>query len=356
MRRPFTIALACGLLSACVTTVAPQDKPAALTATWFGNTNHLYQVGTTTFMQDGQVSTMVGKTLAPAEAVDKVWTALQAGGATPPAWLLIGHDHTEDHSLDTPLWAAKFPAMNIIGPKSQCDRLARLGVKNTCLALTPAMSDGRYVLQVGPDVQVRPVRWLHSNHSGCVTNNFQFPTWGFLVQVATRTGPVTIFTNDSGSGDKLDQPVVDPDTGTYEAPLKSLTTAMNLAGASRLDLWQGGSETRVIKQARQVVPAWRPKAFQPQHWAELDADLFQGIAYRWFPGATFTRYLADQGVSVVEQQNFFDAIAVDTTSTRRLSNPAVKSAIGLPVQGEGPRPLRSHPRLAKVPSGECPGD
>lgn len=328
------------------------NRPENLKATWFGVTNHHYQVGDVSFIQDGQVSNYMDG-LTPAQAVDKTWAALAKGGAKPPTHIFIGHDHTADHSRDTPVWLAKFPQIKVIAPKTQCDRLVELGIKNECTTLTPAMSDGKFVIKMGDNVEIRPVKWTHSNHNVCVTTTNTFPTWGYLIRVDTNRGPITVFSHDSGSGDGLDKSAVE-ETGTYLAPLTSLANAMQGAGATRIDLWQGGSETRVLKQARQVVPLFKPKAFQPQHWAER--NMLQGIPYDWFPGATFTKYLADNAVNVVKQQNYFDAVVVDVDGTRRLANPAVKAEIGLPADGTGPGTVGSHPRLVALPSGECPGD
>lgn len=326
-------------------------RPAAAIATWFGVTNHHYQIGGASFIQDGQVSNYVGGELSNTAAVDKVWTALTNGGATEPTHIFIGHDHTPDHSRDTPVWVAKFPNVKVVAPKSQCDRLVSLNISNECISLTPDMSDGKFVITMGQHVNIRPVKWKHADHSGCTTVVNTTPTWGYLISVETRKGNVHIFANDSGSGNDLDKDIVDPATGTYLAPIKSLANAMSGAGATRLDLWQGGSETRVIKQARVLFPLYHPKAFQPQHWAER--NMLAGIPYDYFPGPTFTQFLADNNVAVVKQQNYFDAVIVDTTSTRRHPNAAVKAEWGLPADGAGPGPVGPHPRLATIPSGEC---
>lgn len=331
----------------------PDTRPDGVVATWFGVTNHHYQIGGVSFLQDGQVSNYMGDALTNVQAVDKVWAALAKGGATAPTHIFIGHDHTPDHSRDTPVWAAKFPNVKVIAAKSQCDRLKSLNVPNECTSLTPAMSNGTHVIKLGDHVEIRPVKWLHANHSGCTTTTTTFPTWGYLIRVSTKTGVVTVFSNDSGSGDNLNQPILE-DGQTFASPISSLAAAMQGAGVSRLDLWQGGSETRVLKQARWIVPLWRPKAFQPQHWAER--NMLQGIPYDWFPGPTFTQYLADNSVNVVKQQNYMDAVIVDPTSTRRQANAAVKAELGLPADGTGPGPVGVHPRLATIPSGECAGD
>lgn len=332
------------------------DRPDNVIATWFGVTNHHYQIGDVSFIQDGQVSNYVGGTMPAQEAVNFVWAAIEKGGATPPTHILIGHDHTADHSRDVPQWINRFPAVKVYAPKSTCDRLASQGIPNECTSLTPDKADGNYVIQLSKHVQIRPVRWRHSNHSACVTNTNTTPTYGFLITAITKQGPVNVYSNDSGSGtpDLLTTPVVDPVTGTYLPPMESLTNAMRGAGAEYMDLWQGGSETRVIRQARHVVPAFKPRAYQPQHWAER--NLLQGVPYYFFPGPTFAQYLADNNVKMVMQENYMDAVVVDKVSTRRHSNPAVKAHMGLPADGPGPGPVGPHPRLQDVPTGECVGD
>lgn len=356
LRRMGVCAAAVASLAGCGGSDDGDTRPDNVAATWFGVTNHHYQIGDVSFIQDGAVSLYVGDSMNATAAVDKTWTALAKGGATTPSHIFVGHDHG-DHSVDTAVWARKFPNARIVGPKSQCDSLAQAGVRNECLSLTPEMANGRYVIKLGEHVTIRPVRWLHANHSGCGLGSAAqaaTPTYGFLIRTDTKGGVVAVYANDSGTGDNLTVPVVDAASGTYGAPLTNLASAMQDAGVSRLDLWQGGSETRVLKQARYIVPLWHPKAFQPQHWAER--NMLQGIPYDWFPGPTFTKYLADNNVAVVKQQNYFDAIVVDATSTRRQSNPAVKAEWGLPADGTGPGPVGTHPRLATIPSGECPTD
>jgi hypothetical protein len=332
------------------------DKPDNLVATWFGVTNHHYQIGDVSFVQDGQVSNYVGGTMDAQAAVNLVWDALAKGGATPPTHIFIGHDHTADHSRDIPQWINRFPEVKVYAPLSTCSRLANQGIPNECTALTPDKADGRYTIELGEHVQVRPVRWRHSNHSGCVTNVNTTPTYGFLISANTKSGLVTVYSNDSGSGtpDLLTTPVMDLETGTYLPPMEALGNAMQGAGAPYMDLWQGGSETRVIRQARHVVPAFKPKAYQPQHWAER--NLLEGIPYYFFPGPTFAQYLADNNVDMLMQENYLDAVVVDTASTRRHPNPEVKAHLGLPANGPGPGPVGPHPRLVTVPSGECLGD
>lgn len=362
--------LAAGLLAACggdgaVTPPgqpeppppAADKRPDDIRITWFGITNHQYQIGDLSFFQDGSVSRNAG-TLTPDEAVDKTWNALKAGGAGEPSYIFIGHDHTPDHSTDSLRWAARFPKAKFIAAKSQCDRFVANNMTVDCLSLTPEMSNGKYVIKLNEFVEVRPVRWLHTNTSFCSPGNSgNFPTWGFLIKVDTKAGIKSIFSNDSGTGDNLQKEVVDDDGVNWGAPLTNLVQAMDDAGLETLDLWQGGPETRLIRQARFIVPLWKPKAFQPQHWADRD-DIFGGIPFEYVAGPTYTKYLADNKVDLLVQQNYFDALVIDKEGIRRLPNPETKMAAGLPADGPGPKPLVPNPRLAQSPNGdgECPGD
>jgi hypothetical protein len=329
-------------------------RPVGPVSTWFGITNLHYQIGDLSFIQDGAVSgTYTGRTLTAEQAVDKVWSALAKGGASVPAYMFIGHDHG-DHSQDTAVWAAKFPDMKIIAANTQCASLATKGIRNSCTSWAPSNTDGNYAMQLGEYVTIRPVKWKHADHSGCVTTNTLFPTVGLLITTETRKGRVHIWVHDSGSGNNLNQNVTEAGLGTFLNPIDSLTNAMRNAGATRIDLWQGGSETRVIKQAKWIVPRWHPKVFQPQHWAEQ--NMLAGIPYDYYPGPAFSSYLSTNGVAVLKQQNYLDAVMVTPSGTKRIDNAAAKAEMGLPATGSGPGPVGPHPRLATQPNGQCDED
>ena len=52
-------------------------------------------------------------------------------------------------------------------------------------------------------------------------------------------------------------------------------------------------------------------------------------------------------------QNYFDAGIYDAGGLRLVDNAAVKTALGLPTSGPGPKQQGINPELAKM---ECPGD
>jgi hypothetical protein len=52
-------------------------------------------------------------------------------------------------------------------------------------------------------------------------------------------------------------------------------------------------------------------------------------------------------------QNYFDAWIYDAGGLRSVDNAEVKTALGLPVSGPGPKQQGINPELAKM---ECPGD
>jgi hypothetical protein len=342
------VALACDCL------LAQAAKPERVIATWFGITNHFYQVGDISFMQDGAVSGLGGD-LSPDASVALVWRALAAGGATAPEAIFVGHDHG-DHSQDVVRWAQTFPEATVYGPMSMCAKLIEVGLGARCEGWRPDNTDGTTVIRLGEYVEIRPFRWLHSSHNLCVERDRpDTPTFAYLISVDASDGRINILSHDSGTSVGLTHEIVD-DAGVWTAPFESLTNAMKNADVERLDLWQGGSENRLLRQARLVVPLARPVAFQPQHWADRDHVLSEGIGWNYFPGRSFEAYLSDHDVAMLVQDNFFAGVEVRPGEIRVHSTAETRAVMGLPSSGPGPREVVSHPRLADLPSGECPGD
>ena len=52
---------------------------------------------------------------------------------------------------------------------------------------------------------------------------------------------------------------------TYGSPLSNLRAAVKAAGLTHIDIWQGGPESRMVYQARTIVPAFDVRTFMPHH-------------------------------------------------------------------------------------------
>ena len=329
-----------------------QPQPNAVRMTWFGITNWHYQIGDLGIMLDGAVSFRSSGPVAikqqiNKELVDKVHDALTMKGGSINV-MLLGHHHN-DHSLDSPYWALKTKA-RYFGPAEACAAAVAYGVPaSQCTAVV-----GGETIKLNPHVTMRVVRWNHSVTYACKpTPNQDFKTYAYLFTVDTPARQLTFFVSDSGAGAQIMHDRID-DGVNRGSPIGNLFKAMRDAKLTSFDLWQAGPETSLIAQARIVVPAFVPKYFMPHHMGNRGGfDLLGGMHYPYQSAPRLEAFLKNWNVPQVVPQNYFDAWLYDDKGVRPDDNSQVKTALGLPASGPGPKPQGVNPELANM---ECPGD
>lgn len=235
---------------------------------------------------------------------------------------LLGHLHG-DHSVDTPEWARQTGAQ-YYGSKAACEEAVAYGVPAAkCTAL----------------------------YGGGIE------TFGYLFTARTPDKTLTWYVTDSGAGGRdLTTDQVDRDGINRGAPLTNLSKAVREAGIDGFEVWQGGPESRVVNQARTVVPAFDVKYFMPHHYgARGGFNILGGLHYPYVEDEMpeLKKRLAASGVPQIYSKNYFDAYVYDKTGVRQVDNAEVKAAMGLPASGPGPTPQGVNPRAGDM---ECAGD
>lgn len=326
---------------------ADANAPTEVRMTWFGITNWHYQVGELGILLDGAVGYPAS---APNPAmVTRVHEALKLKGDVDV--VLLGHLHG-DHSVDTPEWAKQTRAQ-YYGSKKACENAVAYGIAaDKCTALY-----GGEKVELSPHVTMRVVRWVHSIGCGLLQNGGGIETFGYLFTARTPEKTLTWYVTDSGAGGRdLTTDQVDADGVNRGAPLTNLANAVKDSGVDGFEVWQGGPESRVVNQARTVVPAFDVRYFMPHHFgARGGFNILNGLHYPYSEDEMpkLKGLLAKAGVPQIYATNFFDAFVYDKTGVRSVENAAVKQAMGLPVSGIGPGPQGTNPRAGEM---ECDED
>lgn len=322
-------------------------RPQEVRMTWFGITNWHYQVGELGILLDGAVG-------YPAREpnpgmVTKTWDALKKQGSVDV--ILLGHLHG-DHSVDTPEWA-KQTGVQYYGSKGACTEAVEYGVAaDKCTPLY-----GGEKIDLSEHVTMRVVRWVHSIGCGQLQNGGGIETFGYLFTARTLGKQLTWYVTDSGAGGPdltIDQ--IDRDGVNRGAPLNNLRAAVRDAGIDGFEVWQGGPESRVINQARTVVPTFDVKYFMPHHFgARGGFDLLKGLHYPYVEDEMpkLKDFLSKAGVPQIYATNYFDAFVYDGNGVRQVPNADVKLAMGLPASGIGPGEQGVNPRAGQM---ECDED
>ena len=338
--------------------------PAKVLMTWFGITNWHYQIGDKGVLLDGEVVNS-GST-ANAGAVTKAFNALKGSGteARTIDVVLLGHVHP-DHSVQLPEWA-KQTGKTVYAPPAACTTLVAAGVPaSQCVGLK-----GGEVIKLSNFASVRAVRWVHSVDCNEFSNGTGGPeTFGFLFNVTTPTGKVlSWYVSDSGAGgpDLTAPRVVTTTTSgvstttTYGSPLANLRTAVKDAGLSGIEMWQGGPESRMVYQARTIVPEFQVKTFMPHHLNSRAAgtqafSLTYGMHYPYSldDQPKLKEFMATVGIPQIFPANYFDAWIYDKDGIRTTPNTAMKAVYGLPATGAGPGAQFTNPRAGAL---ECTYD
>ncbi|WP_243724509.1 MBL fold metallo-hydrolase [Pigmentiphaga sp. D-2] len=360
------------LLAACGgsggSSATPPDPlakaPEKVLMTWFGITNWHYQIGDKGVLLDGEV--VNGGRSPNVDAVTKAHKALTEVKDQPRSIdvILLGHIHP-DHSIQIPEWA-KQTGKTVYGPPAICNAITSYGLPaEQCVGLK-----GGEVIKLDEFSEIHAVRWNHSVSCGAFSNGVTGPeTFGFLFVVQTRSGKkVNWYVSDSGAGGPdLTAPrvVTTTENGvqktiTYGSPIANLTEAMKKAGVTALDVWQGGPESRMVYQARTVVPLYGVKLFMPHHLNARAAQrqgfsLEYGMHYAYSEDdqPKLKEFLSTVGVPQVWPTNYFDAWTFDADGVKVASNAEMKAVYGLPATGPGPGTQYPNPRAGDL---ECDYD
>jgi hypothetical protein len=150
----------------------------------------------------------------------------------------------------------------------------------------------------------------------------------------------------------------------------SPTSVLPLPNVTRTNRWsprfaaivgpQGGPESRVVTQARLVVPAFHVKTFMPHHLG-VRANSVSAFSLEYglhFPYDTNEQpllrdFLKSSGVPQVAPVNYWDAWVFDANGVRAVANDQAKAQYGLPATGPGPGVQGENPRAGQL---ECAGD
>lgn len=331
-------------------TGAQREAPQSIRMVWFGNTNWHYQIGRTGILLDGETKND-GK--VDAASVGKALATLRRTGSVDA--ILIGHEHI-DHSVQAPEWARQ-TGKPVYAPAPVCAKLAAAGVP---AAQCTVLKGGEKIV-LDPDTAVHVVRWVHSVECRELSKGSGGPeTFGFLITANTGTGLLNVYVSDSGAGGPdLTTPRV-ANGVTYESPLSNLRAAVKAAGLTHIDIWQGGPESRMVYQARTIVPAFDVRTFMPHHLnaranAQSRFDLNYGMHYPYLPEEQpkLQSFLASHGVPQVYPTNYFDAWEYRSSGLVKVGNSAAKADWGLPPEGAGPGKPGPNPRAGQL---ECPQD
>ncbi len=327
------------------------NAPAAIKMVWLGIANWHYQIGNTGILLDGEVR---NASLQQA-AVTKALNALQRAGTVDA--ILLGHVHP-DHSQQLPGWAAQ-TGKRVYAPAGECTALVNAGLPaSQCTSLV-----GGEVIPLDDFTTVRAVRWVHSLDCGEFGNGTNTPeTFGFLVTARSneRGKMLNFYVSDSGAGG-ID--LITPrrvGTTVYGTPINNLKAAMADAGLKQLAIWQGGPESRMVHQAKVVVPTFHVQTFMPHHLnaranAQSSFSLTYGMhyAYGLDDQPLLNAFLQSQGVPQVYPTNYLDAWVYTNSGITKIANTAMKADYGLPADGPGPGVQGPNPRLGQL---ECVGD
>jgi hypothetical protein len=316
--------------------------PRSVRMTWFGITNWHYQIGDIGVLLDGAVG-YPARQPNPA-VVRRVRTALEASGSID--YILLGHQHS-DHSVDTREWA-KQTGKPIIASQAACAEAIAYGVpERQCIPVK-----GGETLRLSRYVKMHVLKWVHSVEVGeSSPADGGIETFGFLFTVDTPGKQLTLLVSDSGAGgpELTKEHIVDGEN--RGAPLRNLGHAMANAGLHTFEVWQPGPESRVVTQARVVIPAFRPRYLMPHHiGARGGFDLFGGLHYAYDPAEQpkLMSVLRDFDVPLVAPVNYFDAWIYDKKGLRAVDNGRMKTSLGLPASGPGPNPQGPNPRAGEL--------
>jgi hypothetical protein len=353
---------------------AAQRPPDGVRLTWLSVTNWLLEAGDTRILLDAGFSrvpesAIVDWSRSTGAVTADTALALRIVEAVAPGrrldWILVGHGHF-DNSLDASA-LARATGARIAGARTICHQAVALGVEaERCLAV-----EGGEVIEIGPFVRMRVVRWHHSGASSSEVGRLlraplelrapptpdpatgglrpgiheDYPNGGgsrgYLITVQTSWGPVTLLWTNTGNAEAWDV-VLDADStllGERGVDMSNLEWAMAdrptrtaLADAlreealGRVDLWIGAGS---LEHVRQVTELLLPRAFIPHHWNDFRAPLLDGVRAPYENPALFEA-LDAFGIRPIVPTNYFDRFRLTTARVVVLGDGGVRARLGVP--------------------------
>lgn len=342
--------------SASLVTGALQPRAAVspeMRFTYMARSNFLIEVGDIRILLDGYItrlpeSVFVGGsegglafTTGPQKpdvaAVQQVVDAI--GAAETLGFIISSHSHW-DHTFDLATWA-KITGAQVVGSQSTCFQAFAQGVPQSQCRIV----QGGEMLELGPQFNVRIVRWNHSGNQqpvelkaipkvDPVTGGLRpgisedFPNGGggrgYLFTLGTPGNQISWLYGSSTGLETFDQPVI-VDGKNFGSPKSNLIAAMTAAGLKSVDLFlsHGGKPG-----AQAVVPIAKPRVLFPYSGTGSFWEPFLGGMQAPFNNPDLAAYLSKEGVTLLAPRQFMDSWRLDANGITPIPNVEVKKKLG----------------------------
>lgn len=296
-----------------------------------------------------------------------VHEVLRAVGAEEGAsYILVGHGHT-DHTIDLAEFA-RFTGATIIGARTICLQARAQGIPpERCRAV-----EGGEVVELGPHLDVRVIRWAHSGNPADRLGLFiqapkelravppvdpetgglgqapwqAMPNGGgvraYLFRYRTPDGELTWLISDSGNPFTFDSiPQIGPDylsdvgvdlsglelAAPEGTPRAWLGAAVRESGIDSVDVWLGYASPGHVRQVHELLPS---RYFVPHHWDAYLAGFRPGVR-RPFHRPLLSAYLDSVGVRLLPQSQYLERFRLDAGGLARIPDEAVQERLGLAI-------------------------
>jgi glyoxylase-like metal-dependent hydrolase (beta-lactamase superfamily II) len=357
----------------------PTNRPPAqaseVSFTWLSNAGWVVEAGQTTLLLDGTVSRQGGPRPDPANpetlfrpptgpdtaSVRLVYEALGLSHGIDV--ILIGHGHP-DHSFDTAVWT-RLTGATVIGARSACYQAFAQGLPESECQIV----EGGEVIELGPLLRVRVVRWHHAGAPGTPLGRLvqtplelttiptpdaatgalrpsgvqDFPNGGgsraFLFSYGEPGQALYWLVSDTGNPALFDTPAAGEEDGftglgvpmdNLEIVDEELSTrdhlerALRAEGSPDVALWIGYWDPGHVAQ---VIPVLRPRAFIPNHWLG-QAFILDGLP-RQLDNQRLEDLLQDAGVALLIQTAFGARYRLDGSGVHESPSDALRARLGI---------------------------
>jgi len=261
------------------------------------------------------------------------------GAAKTLDFIFSSHSHW-DHTFDLATWA-KITGAQVVGSQSTCFQAFAQGApQSQCRTV-----QGGEMLELGPQFNVRIVRWNHSGNQqpvelkaipkvDPVTGGLRpgisedFPNGGggrgYLFTLGTPGNQISWLYGSSTGLETFDQPVI-VDGKNFGTPKSNLIAAMTAAGLKSVNLFlsHGGKPG-----AQAVVPIAKPRVLFPYSGTGSFWEPFLGGMQAPFNNPDLAAYLSKEGVTLLAPRQFMDSWRLDANGITPIPNVEVKKKLG----------------------------